>query len=180
MKELSLHILDIAQNSIEAGATRLELTLSEDGKGALTVVIRDNGHGMSPELLKTATDPFTTTRTTRTVGLGLPLFQLCAQQTGGGLRVESSLNEGTTVTAVAHRGHIDCPPLGDIAGTVSILTRSSPNLTLFFRHTTPLGTFSFSTEEAREILGSDIALSEPAVTLWIQAYIKENETLLYD
>ena len=139
MKELSLHILDVAQNSISAGATRLELTLTEDAGGWLTVVIADNGRGMTPEFLSRATDPFTTTRTTRKVGMGLALYLLAAKQTGGTLSMESTPGQGTTVTATFDRKHLDCPPLGDLAGTVALLIQGSPTLDLRYRHTTPKG-----------------------------------------
>ena len=140
MKELSLHVLDVAQNSISAGATRLELTLTEDAGGWLTVVIADNGRGMTPEFLSRATDPFTTTRTTRKVGLGLPLYRMAAEQTGGTLDIQSAEGVGTTVTARFDRKHLDCPPLGDLAGTVALLIQGSPELTWTYRHTAPAGT----------------------------------------
>ena len=125
MKELSLHILDIAQNSIAAGAKHVDLTV-EEGEGLLRITVADDGRGMSPEFLASVTDPFTTTRTTRKVGLGLPLLRLAAEQTGGELRVESQLGVGTTVTATFHADHIDCPPLGDTASTVSLLAQGLP------------------------------------------------------
>ena len=98
MKELSLHLLDIAQNSIAAGARHVDLTVEEHG-GLLQLTVADDGRGMSPEFLANVTDPFTTTRTTRKVGLGLPLLRLAAEQTGGGPRGESQVGVGTSVTA---------------------------------------------------------------------------------
>lgn len=115
MKELSLHILDIAQNSISAGARALDLTLAEEN-GWLTITVADDGRGMSPEFLATVTDPFTTTRTTRKVGLGLPLLRLAAEQTGGQMKVDSRLGEGTTVTAAFDTASIDCPRWGTCRG----------------------------------------------------------------
>ena len=106
MKELSLHILDIAQNSIAAGCTLLELSLTER-EGLLTLVIADDGRGMSPDFLAAVTDPFTTTRTTRKIGLGLPLLRLAAEQTGGGLSIGSTVGVGTTVTACFRTDHIE-------------------------------------------------------------------------
>ena len=140
MKELSLHLLDVAKNSVAAGATWVDVSLDEDKDGRLTIVISDNGRGMSPEFLAQVTDPFTTTRTTRKVGLGLPLYRMAAEQTGGSLDIQSTLGKGTTVTAVFHRRHLDCPPLGDLAGTVALLIQGSPELDLHYRHTTPRGT----------------------------------------
>ena len=167
MKELSLHILDVAQNSISAGATRLELTLTEDAGGWLTVVIADNGRGMTPEFLSRATDPFTTTRTTRKVGMGLALYLLAAKQTGG-----------TTVTATFDRKHLDCPPLGDLAGTVALLIQGSPTLDLRYRHTTPKGEVELSTGELRAVLGEDISLAEPEIFTWIQNNLSLQEAQL--
>ncbi|NLF35234.1 MAG: sensor histidine kinase [Clostridiales bacterium] len=174
MKELALHILDVAQNSISAGARRLALAL-DARDNVLTVSLADDGCGMSPELLAAVTSPFTTTRTTRKVGLGLPLLRLAAEQTGGRLSVESAPGRGTTVTAVFHTGHIDCPPLGDLAGTLALVVQGSPRLTLSCRHTTPLGSYFFSTEQVRGMLGPDIPLDTPEVILWLTEYLRELE-----
>ena len=178
MKELSLHILDVAQNSISAGATRLELTLTEDAGGWLTVVIADNGRGMTPEFLSRATDPFTTTRTTRKVGMGLALYLLAAKQTGGTLSMERTPGQGTTVTATFDRKHLDCPPLGDLAGTVALLIQGSPTLDLRYRHTTPKGEVELSTGELRAVLGEDISLAEPEIFTWIQNNLSLQEAQL--
>ena len=178
MKELSLNILDVAQNSISAGATRLDLTLTEGESGWLTVVIADNGRGMSPEFLAKVTDPFTTTRTTRKVGMGLALYLLAAEQTGGTLRMESTPGQGTTVTATFDRKHLDCPPLGDLAGTVALLIQGSPELEVHYRHTTPQGEAELSTAELKAVLGDDISLAEPEIFTWIQTYLSEQEAQL--
>ena len=175
MKELSLHLLDIAQNSIAAGCKRLDLGLSEH-EGILTVTVADDGRGMDPQLLSTVTDPFTTTRTTRKVGLGLPLLRLAAEQTGGELRVESQLGVGTTVTATFHTDHIDCPPLGDTASTVSLLAQGLPEgMELTYTRKTERGEFRFDTAEIRAVLGPHVPLSEPEVAEWIRAYVAEGE-----
>ena len=108
MKELSLHILDIVKNTVTAGASHIDLKLEETAEQILTITIADDGKGMSPEFLASVTDPFTTTRTTRKVGLGLPLYRMAAEQTGGSFSIESVEGEGTTVTAVFHRDHLDC------------------------------------------------------------------------
>ena len=178
MKELSLYILDVAQNSISAGATRLELTLTEDALGWLTVVIADYGCGMDPEFLSRVTDPFTTTRTTRKVGMGLALYLLAAQQTGGTLHMDSAPGQGTTVTATFDRSHLDCPPLGDLAGTVALLIQGSPALSLRYRHTTPWGEAELSTEELKAVLGEEISLAEPEIFTWIQNNLSQQEAQL--
>ncbi len=177
MKELSLHILDIAQNSISAGCNLLEISLTQQD-GLLTLTIRDDGRGMSPEFLASVTDPFTTTRTTRKVGLGLPLLRLAAEQTGGTLSIESALGIGTTVTATFAYGHIDCPPAGDMAGTIALLVQGAPGIELIYSRTTPTGTFTFDTREVRAVLGADVSLAEPEVFLWIQGYLTELEDSL--
>lgn len=178
MKELSLHLLDVAKNSVTAGAARIDLTLTEDEHGWLTISIADNGRGMSGELLSRVTDPFTTSRTTRKVGMGLPLYRMTAEQTGGRLDIRSTEGVGTTVTARICRTHLDCPPLGDLAGTVALLIQGSPDIRWEYRHTTPSGEVSLSTEELKEILGDDISLAEPEVFTWIQDYLTEQEAQL--
>ena len=175
MKDLSLHLLDVAKNSVAAGASHVAVTLEEDEAGWLTLTIADDGRGMSPEFLAQVTDPFTTTRTTRKVGLGLPLLRLTAEQTGGSLAIESAVGAGTTVTARFQRRHLDCPPLGDLAGTTALLIQGSPEMELTYRHTTPKGEAALSTAELRDILGDDISLAEPEVFAWIQDYLTEQE-----
>jgi len=119
MRELSLHILDAMQNSLEAGATLIELTIEEDLKAdRLTITVRDNGRGMAEEQLARIADPFFTTRSTRHVGLGIPLFKAAAEHCNGALTVTSRLGEGTTLQATFQHSHIDRAPLGDIAGTL--------------------------------------------------------------
>ena len=178
MKELAEHILDIAKNSVTAGATRIAITLTEDEDGGLTVTIEDNGCGMTPEFLASVTDPFTTTRATRKVGLGLPLYRMAAELTGGGLDIRSAPGKGTSVTAVFHGGHLDCPPLGDLPQVIALLIQGSPGIDLTYRHTTPKGQVELFTAELRQALGAEISLAEPEVFLWIQNYLKEQEAQL--
>jgi len=178
MKELSLHLLDIAQNSVTAGATALELSLIEHG-GVLTMKVADNGCGMTPEFLANVMDPFTTTRTTRKVGMGLPLLRLSAEQSSGSLHVESAPGVGTTTTAVFHTHDIDCPPLGDIAGCLSLFLQGTPpTLETRYIHETDAGRFELDTREIIAILGDDVPLSTPDVVLWLQDYIAEHEAAL--
>lgn len=174
MKELSLHLLDVAKNSTAAGAKSVSITLEEETTGWLAVTIADDGRGMAPEFLSQVTDPFTTTRTTRKVGLGLPLLRLTAEQTGGSLDIRSTVGVGTTVTARFCRRHLDCPPLGDMAGAIALLIQGNPEIELTYRHTTPRGEAALSTAELREILG-DVSLAEPEVFAWIQDYLTEQE-----
>ena len=178
MKELSLNILDVAKNSVRAGASHVAITLEEDEAGWLAITIADDGCGMSQEFLASVTDPFTTTRTTRKVGLGLPLYRLAAEQTGGALTIRSALGKGTTVTATFDRRHLDCPPLGDLAGTIALLIQGSPDIDFTYRHTTPRGEAALDTAELRSELGEDISLAEPEVFAWIQDYLSEQEAPL--
>ena len=177
MKEIALHILDIAQNSITARAKRVDITL-EEGAEALTLTIADDGTGMSPELLSRVSDPFTTTRTTRKMGLGLPLLRLAAEQTGGSLDIESTLGVGTTVRALFRGGHIDCPPVGDMAGTVTLLVQGAPELELTYVHRAEGRSFRLDTRALRAELGEGISLAEPEVVLWLRDYLQEQEALL--
>lgn len=175
MKELSLHLLDVAQNSVSAGAGQIDLTLEEDAERAYRLTIADNGKGMAPEFLAAVTDPFTTTRTTRKVGLGLPLLRMMAEQTGGGVEITSELGVGTTVTARFYGGHIDCPPLGDLPSTVALLIQGAPDVEWTYHRTAPGGEFTLDTRQLREVLGPDVPLSEPSVALWIEDYLREQE-----
>lgn len=177
MKEIALHILDLAQNSIEAGATRVRIAVSVNrAAGTLTVEIADNGRGMPPEKLRAVTDPFVTSRRTRRVGLGLPLFAATARQTGGNLSVTSAEGEGTRVTAVMGLGHIDRPPLGDLAVTLTCLLAGNPDLGLEFRFRCDGKEFSFTAADLRSRL-EGVSLANPEVFRfvreWVDAQIRE-------
>ena len=176
MKELSLNILDVAKNSVSAKAKNIKISLLTDDKGILTLTIKDDGCGMSEEFARNVTDPFYTTRTTRKVGLGLPLLKLAAEQTGGTLSLESSMDEhnhGTCVRAVFDTTSIDFMPVGDIVSTVCILIAGSPEIDFWFSDVSPEHNVALNTAEIREILGSDILLSEPEIQTWMSEYLKE-------
>jgi anti-sigma regulatory factor (Ser/Thr protein kinase) len=135
MEDLALHILDIAQNSIEAGADVIEIDVTEDlRENRLVIEIRDNGRGMDPETLAKATDPFFTTRNTRRVGLGLPLLAAAARAAGGSLTVESSPGKGTVIRAIFQHAHVDRAPMGDIETTLMALIPAQPDRSIRFRH----------------------------------------------
>ena len=178
MKELSLNILDIAMNSVKAEATEIDISLTETGT-ELTIAISDNGRGMTPEFLKSVTDPFTTTRSTRKVGLGVPFFKLAAEQTGGDFSIVSRDRDshpgdhGTTTAARFDKTSIDFTPLGDIVSTVTTLIQGSPDLHWVFRHTMPDREVSLDTDELKAVLGDDVPLSEPEVIAWIGGYLAE-------
>ena len=126
MRDLSLHILDLAQNSVRANAALVEIMVSVDESRLITITIRDDGSGMSDELKERVTSPFATTRTTRKVGLGIPLMMQNARLAGGDVRIDSTLGQGTTLTATLQGDSIDCLPLGDLAGTVVSLVSANP------------------------------------------------------
>ena len=174
MKELSLNILDVAKNSVTAGATKIEIRVEETPE-RITITITDNGCGMTPEFVKRVTDPFTTTRTTRKVGMGLPLMKMEATMSGGDLSIESQVGKGTTVKSWFDPRNIDMPPLGDITSSVTALIQGSPDIDFIFTHRTPAGEYTLDTGEIRQIMG-DIPLSEPEVIAWLADYLRENES----
>lgn len=173
MKELSLHILDIAKNSVKAKATVIEIDVKEDiDNNLLTIVIRDNGCGMSEDFLKTVKDPFSTTRTTRKVGMGISLFESAAIQCGGKLDITSKVGVGTTLTAIFELDNIDRAPIGDMAGTMQTLISGSPAIEFIYRHSKNSKEFILDTREIRQVLG-DVPLDTPDVLLWIDGYVNE-------
>jgi anti-sigma regulatory factor (Ser/Thr protein kinase) len=176
MKELSLNILDVAKNSVTAGADRIEISLVTDDNGMLTLIIKDDGCGMSEETVRNVTDPFYTTRTTRKVGLGLPLLKLAAEQTGGSLTIRSSkdiADHGTIVTAVFDTNSIDFTPVGDIVSTICILIAGSPEIDFVFTDVSPMRRVELNTSDVRAALGDQISLAEPEIQMWLGEYLKE-------
>ena len=177
MKELSLNILDITENSVKAGATLTEITISERDS-VLTLCIRDNGCGMSEQTLRSVENPFYTTRTTRRVGLGIPLLKLAAEQTGGELRILSYDKEnhpdshGTTLTATFYKDHLDFTPLGDVISTVVTLIQGHPDTDFIFKHSSERGEVMLDTRELRAVL-EDVPLNSYEILLWIEDNLKE-------
>ena len=174
MKELSLNILDIAENSVKAKATLTEITVTEvDNR--LVLVIADDGVGMNEETVKMVTDPFYTTRKTRSVGLGIPLLKLSCEQTGGSLTIESStdaVNHGTTLTAVFFKDHIDFTPLGDVISSITTLIQGHPDTDFLFIHRIGEAEIRLDTRELREVL-EDVPLDTYEVILWIRDNLRE-------
>lgn len=173
MLELSLHILDIVNNSVKAKATKIEIEINEQlEKNLLSVSIKDNGCGMDEEFLKNVTDPFKTTRTTRKVGMGLSMFQAAAEATGGNLKITSKKNVGTEVFVTFTYDHIDRQPLGDMAETMQILTSGNDSIDFIYRHIKNDKEFLLDTRQIKEVLG-DVSLGNPDVTMWLKVYIEE-------
>ena len=174
MQELSLNVLDIAQNSVRAGASLTEITVDEQpAADRLTIIIRDNGCGMTAEQVQKVTDPFFTTRTTRKVGLGVPFLKMAAEMTGGTLVIDSVPGKGTTVTATFGLTHIDRMPMGDIAATVASLIQCNPDIDFTYTYRRGEHSFTADTREFRTILG-DVPLNAPQVVEFISSFIREN------
>ena len=177
MRELSLNLLDIAENSVKAGATLVEMDVTVQGN-VLTMSVKDNGSGMDKEFLATVRDPYTTTRKTRKVGMGIPLFSMVAEMSGGTFDIQSELGVGTCVTATFAVDHIDRPPLGDLAATVVTLLSDSvinnhTTVDFVLRYSRDGAQFLFDTRELRAELG-DIPLDEPEIICFIKSLITDN------
>ena len=181
MFELSLHILDLVQNSISAGATLVVIEIIMDTEeDLLTIIIRDDGCGMDQALLSRVISPFTTTRTTRKVGLGIPMFMQCAKMCGGDFKIDSTPGIGTTLTATFKASHLDLPPIGDLKATMQTLILGSPDKPDFqFDYKIDGREFNFDTRAVREALGP-VPLNEPAVLNWIGEAIAEGLNELTD
>ena len=174
MNDLSLHIIDIIQNSLSAGASRIVVSVDEDrANDRLVIRIEDNGKGMAPEQLARLDDPFFTTRTTRRVGMGIPLFRQSAEQAGGAVSIESRPGEGTKVTATFQYSHLDRPPLGDLAGSFILMVSANPEVDFVLNYSYCDKNYRFDTVEVKEILG-DIPLNEPAVIKMLTQMVSQN------
>lgn len=173
-----MHILDIAQNSIAAGATEINIIIREDSsEDSFIIEIEDNGRGMPRDILNAVLDPFVTTRTTRRVGLGLPLLCQAARACDGDVTVDSEERKGTRVVAWFRRSHWDRAPLGDIASTLMALVACNPSVDIRYEHLIDGGSFRFDTRDLRRKLG-DIPLSNPLVAGFVKDYVEEGENNL--
>lgn len=175
MPEISLNILDVAENSTRAGASLVEITVDADPEAdRLTVTIADNGCGMTEEQVARVTDPFFTSRTTRKVGLGVPFFKYAAESTGGTFTITSQTGIGTTVIAVFVLSHIDRMPLGDITSTIHTLIVYHPETDFLYRYVYNGASFTLDTREFREVLG-DVPFDTPEISEYIREYLAENK-----
>ena len=180
MRELSLNVLDIAQNSVSANASLVEIELIEDTeKNELLIGIYDNGKGMTPEQVENVRDPFFTTRTTRKVGMGIPLFKFAAEMTGGKLEIESEVGVGTKVRAYFKTDHLDFTPIGDMTSTIITLVTMNLHMDFIYRRKLDSNEFTVDTRQLKEILG-DVPLNEPSIVSWITQYINENTKQLLE
>lgn len=176
MPEISLNILDVAQNSVSAKASLIKISIIADTvSDTLTVSIEDNGCGMNEEQVKRVTDPFYTTRKTRKVGLGVPFFKLAAESSGGSFDINSVEGKGTVVTAVFGFSNIDRMPLGDINGTIHTLIRYNTDIDFVYRYQVNDKSFELDTREFKKILG-DVKLDSYEVSEYIKEFLCENKT----
>jgi anti-sigma regulatory factor (Ser/Thr protein kinase) len=178
MRELSLHILDVVENAVEAGAHQIDLAIVEDlMDDRLIITVRDDGRGMDATTLNKVRDPFFTTRTTRHVGLGIPLFAAAAERCGGKLDIESKPGQGTKLTATFQLGHIDRAPLGDMCNTLICILMRGADLDLHYTHRIGVHAFEFDTREIKQELG-DVPLSYPDVRAWLSEFVAQGEQQL--
>ena len=174
MNEISLHIIDIIQNSLSAGASLIRVIIEENiVQNLLSVAIIDNGKGMTKEQVERLDDPLFTSRTTRRVGMGIPLFRQSAEQSGGVLVVTSEPGYGTTVKASFLNDHIDRPPMGDIANTMVLMISSNPDKDFVFEYIFNENRYIFDTVEIKAVL-EEMSLNDPAVIRTLTEMISEN------
>ena len=168
MRELALHILDIAENSISANATCIKIIIIENiSEDILKIIIEDNGRGMDEVTLKRIIDPFVTSRTTRKVGLGIPFFKAAAEACEGTFDISSQPGKGTKVTAVFKHSHIDRMPLGDVVNTLMTLIIGTPDIHWFFEYQMNEQVFIFDDEPIKIVLDG-LSLTEPSVMKFIR------------
>lgn len=179
MHELSLHILDIVENSTAAGAKTVRLTLEEnDETDCLRFRVEDDGKGMDESLLAKVRDPFVTSRTTRKVGLGIPLLEMTATMCDGDLKLQSKPGEGTMIEARYRKSHLDRPPLGDMKMTLKSILVLNPDIRFIYLHQVGSREFCLDSAEIREALG-DLPLTAPEVLEWLADYLDGNFKKLY-
>lgn len=174
MRELSLHILDLVQNAIEAGASEIQLEIAEDTiRDTFCISLTDNGRGMSPEQLCKVTDPFSTTRSTRKVGLGLSLLEMSTSCCEGSLAIDSTVGQGTTVRACYRHSHLDRPPLGPMRQTLITILVANPSIDFAYRHRYNDQSFELQSKDITAVLG-DIPLTQPEVLQWLNQFLSSH------
>lgn len=179
MQDLSLHLLDIAENSVRAQAKKIIIELDEKVyNNTLCLKISDSGKGMTQQMVQNVVDPFVTTRTTRRVGLGIPLLNQNCINANGSLTINSILGEGTIIKAMMQYDHIDRLPLGDIASSLVILIQGNPHINFIYKHSYENKVFLFDTLEIKKLLG-EVMIDTPEIIQWLKKYIRENIDDLY-
>lgn len=173
-RDLSQHILDIAENGVKAGATLLHINITEDfNADLLSIAIQDNGCGMDSHTLEQVLDPWFTTRTTRNVGLGIPFFKQSAEMCGGSFLIQSQVKHGTLTQATFQHSHIDRPPLGALIETLLCMIVGFSSVDVVYEHRVNAQTFIFDTREIRAILGDDVPLSDPEVLAFMRESLEQ-------
>lgn len=173
MKELSLHILDIVQNSIAAGANLVNINIVEDlTTDIFAIEVIDNGCGMNKEYAEKIKDPFTTGRKSRKVGLGIPLLYAASKRCEGDLEIQSEKGKGTRISAWLKHSHIDRAPLGNMVETMEILIACNPDVDFIYNHKINGKEFNFDTREIKKILGV-VPINETDVLVWLKEFLKE-------
>lgn len=173
MRELALHLLDIAENSVAAGATEITITVEEDlANDRLRMSVEDNGKGMDPETVARVIDPFVTSRKTRKVGLGIPLLKEAAEACNGGLQIESQVGRGTRLDVDFKRSHIDRMPLGDLAGTILTLVVAYPAIHWIFDYRYGEKSFVFDDAVVKHELGG-FPLTEPSILAFVREMLEQ-------
>ncbi len=179
MNELSLHILDIVQNAIVADSRMIEINIDEQvNQNKLQFFVKDNGKGMDEDTLRMVVDPFHTSRTSRKVGLGIPLLKAAAEQADGGIKIISKKGIGTTVTAWFVYEHIDRAPLGSMIETMQVLIVSNPNIDFLYKHRVGSEQFTLDTREIKKVLAG-VAIDNIEVISWLTAHLQEGINSLY-
>lgn len=174
MQNLSMHVLDIAANSIRANADKVEIQIVDSVKNnEIKITIIDNGKGMNEEMCKKVQDPFYTSRTTRKIGLGIPFFKELSEQCSGTFSLESKEGRGTVISASMQKDHWDTPPMGDIGDAVMIAVTSDSRVHLVFTYQNDLGVFIFDTDEIKAILGDEVSINDAEIMIWCKDYINQ-------
>lgn len=174
MKDIALHVLDLVQNSISAGANLIEIELEENVKtDRYTMTIKDNGKGMGKEFLKTVADPYATTRVHRKVGMGIPFLVQNVEASGGEFEIDSEIGKGTVLKAAFGMRHIDRIPLGDIAGAVIMSVNMNPDKDFVYKHTNANGTYCFDTREIKATL-EEVPINNFEISRFLREMIDEN------
>lgn len=173
MQEIAMNILDIAYNSIKAKADLIKIFIYDSSKvNIIKIEIIDNGTGMDQETVKKVINPFYTTRTTRKVGLGIPMFKENIEATGGKFSIESTIGKGTVVTGEFVKNHIDTPPMGNLIDTIVTLIQANDKIDYLFKYTNDDFEFILDTKEIKQVLDG-VAINLPEIIVWLKNYIKE-------
>lgn len=174
MKDLSLHILDIVQNSTRAGASMVSIEVEKSNrKNLIKITIEDNGCGMAADMVAAVTDPYVTTRTTRKVGMGIPLLKQNCEQSGGELSIASEVGKGTVLVATFILDNLDTPPMGDLAGVIALIASGNPNVEFVFKFCSNDGAYIFDTREVKLVL-ENTPISDPKIVSFLREMIAEN------